>query len=281
MAEVPNVRLKLSNTPESVAVVHQALAGVAESLGLDALETNDLDTAVTEICNNVVLHAYEGQEGSLEVEVYALPGAVEVVVRDRGIGIRPHVGERTQPHTGLGLPIVHALTQRLGFRKLAGGGTEVRMQFAVAQAVMPKALAEDGSGSHIAGEGAPASAIEMALAPRTVARAVLPRVLGALAERACFCGERVADVQLLAGSLAANARDSIAAGHLCVAVELAPRSLELRVGPFRPGSAGRLLDSTDDGDDGLRAAIERLASHRRVAPFDSAEMLELSLLERG
>lgn len=278
MAEVPNVRLSLSNTPESVAVVHQALAGVADSLGLDALETNDLDTAVTEICNNVVLHAYEGQEGSLEVEVYALPGAVEVVVRDRGIGIRPHVGERTQPHTGLGLPIVHALTQRLGFRKLAGGGTEVRMQFAVTPAVALEALAEDGSGSHIVGEGELASAIEMALAPSAVARAVLPRVLGTLAERARFCGERVGDVQLLAGSLAANARDSTAAGHLCVAVKLAPRSLELRVGPLRPGSAGSLLDATDEG---LGAAIERLASDHRVAPFDSAEILELSLLERG
>jgi anti-sigma regulatory factor (Ser/Thr protein kinase) len=280
MAEVPNVRLKLSNAPESVSVVHQALAGVCEILGLDPLETNDLDTAVTEVCKNVVLHAYEGQEGSLQVEVYALPAAVEVVVRDRGIGIRPHVGERTQPHTGLGLPIVHALTQRLGFRKLGGGGTEVRMQFAVPQALALEALTEDRSGSQIAGEGALASpsAIEIALAPSAVARAVLPRVLGELAQRACFCGERVADVQLLAGSLAAIGLDSLAAGHLCVAVELAPRSLELRTGPLRPGSAARLLDS---GSDGLGAAIERLASDHRVAPFDSAEMLELSLLERS
>jgi serine/threonine-protein kinase RsbW len=280
MAEVPNVRLKLSNTPESVSVVHHALAGVSEILGLDPLETNDLDTAVTEVCNNVVLHAYEGQEGSLEVELYALPAAVEVVVRDRGIGIRPHVGERTRPHTGLGLPIVHALTQRLGFRKLGGGGTEVRMQFAVPQALALEALAEDRSGSQIAGEGALASAraIEIALAPSAVARVVLPRVLGELAQRACFCGERVADVQLLAGSLAAIALDSLVAGHLCVAVEPAPRSLELRMGPLRPGSAARLLDS---GSDDLGAAIERLGGDRRVAPFDSAEMLELSLHERG
>jgi serine/threonine-protein kinase RsbW len=280
MAEVPNVRLKLSNTPESVSVVHQALAGVSEILGLDPLETNDLDTAVTEVCNNVVLHAYEGQEGPLEVEVYALPAAVEVVVRDRGIGIRPHVGERTRPHTGLGLPIVHALTQRLGFRKLGGGGTEVRMQFAVPQALELEALAEDGSGSQIAGEGAPASAsaIEMAFGPSAVARAVLPRVLGELAERACFCGERVSDVQLLADSMAANASDSIVASHLLIAVKLAPRSLELRMGPMRPGCAARLLESTTDG---LTAAVERLGGDHSVAPFDSAEMLQLSLLERG
>ena len=277
MAEIPNVCLNLSNRPENVLIVQQALTGVAESLGLDALETNDLNTAVTEVCNNVVLHAYEGQEGPLEVEVYALPGAVDVVVRDHGFGIRPHVGERKQPHTGIGLPIVHALTQRVGFSNLAGGGTEVRMQFAAPQAAAPEPLTEDRLESHIGGEAELASAIEMALAPITVARAVLPRVLGTLAERAHFCTDRISDVQLVADTLAANARDSISGSHLGVAVDLAPRDLELRVGPLRVGSARRLLNSTTDG---LGPAIERLTDDHRVASSDSAEMLTLRLVER-
>jgi serine/threonine-protein kinase RsbW len=277
MAEIPNVCLNLSNRPENVLVVHQALAGVAEKLGLDALETNDLDTAVTEVCNNVVLHAYDGQEGPLEVEVYALPGTVDVVVRDHGIGIRPHVGERKQPHTGLGLPIVHALTQRIAYSNLAGGGTEVRMRFAAPNAAALEPLDPDGLEAHVAGEAELASRIEMALAPITVARAVLPRVLSALAERACFCTERISDVRLLADTLAADARDSISASHLGVAVNLAPRSLELRIGPLRVGSAGTLLGSTSDD---LGPVLERLTDDRRVAACDSAEMLVLRLVER-
>jgi serine/threonine-protein kinase RsbW len=277
MVAIPNVRLSLSNSPESVPVVQQALAGVAASLGLDALETNDLDTAVTEVCNNVVHHAYEGQEGPLEVELYALAGALDVVVRDRGIGIRPHVGERSQPHTGLGMPIVHALTQRIAFSKLAGGGTEVRMQFTTPSAAALEPLEEGELESHVIGEAELASTIEMALAPSSVARAVLPRVLGALAQRARFSSEQIADVRRFSETLAANAGDAIGAGHLGVAVELAPRDLGLRIGPLRAGSATRLLDASTDG---LGPTIELRAGDARVVSSGSAEMLALRLLER-
>ncbi len=278
MTEIPNVRLSLSNRPENVLVVHQAVVGLAENIGLDALETNDLDTAVTEVCNNVVYHAYEGEEGPLEVAVYVFTGAVDVVVRDRGLGIRPHVGERrTQPHTGIGLPIVHALTQCVAFSKLAGGGTEVRMQFSVPNATGPELLDADGLESQVTAKAASTSTIELALAPNTVARAVLPRVLSVLAERACFSADRVRDVRLVADALAANARDSIAGSQLSVAVSLAPHSLDLRVGPLPSGCARRLLDPTIDG---VGAVIERLTEDHRVTSSESAELLGLRLVDR-
>ncbi len=185
MAEIPNVRLSLANSLGNVTVVREALLGVAEALGLDALETDDICTAATETCKNVVHHAYEGQEGPLEVELYTLDRAVDVVVRDHGIGIRPHVGERTQPHTGIGLPMVHALAQRVLYTNIEGGGTEVRMLFAMpnvnalapdANTVEPTVL---GAAEH-ANPAEQASSIELAVTPRALAEAVLPRVLGAL-----------------------------------------------------------------------------------------------------
>jgi anti-sigma regulatory factor (Ser/Thr protein kinase) len=277
MTEIPNVCLNLSNSPENVLVVHQALSGVAETLGLDALESNDLDTAVIEACNNVVRHAYEGVEGPLEVEVYALPGTVDVVVRDHGIGIRPHVGERTQPHTGIGLPIVHALTQRVAYSNLAGGGTEMRMQFTMPNALALEPLHEDGLGPRIAGETEPADTIEMALGPSAVTRAVLPRVLSTLAERVGFSSQRISEVQLVADALAANARDLTSAGHLGVAANLAPGTLQLRIGPSRVGSAGRLLDAGAGGPGGV---IERLSDDHLLASADSAETLVLRFRDR-
>jgi serine/threonine-protein kinase RsbW len=278
MDEIPNVSLSLSNAPESVVVVQQALSGVAVALGLDALEVNDLNTAVTEACNNVVLHAYEGQEGPLEVEVYALAGALDVVVRDRGIGIRPHVGERTQPHTGLGMPIVHALTQRVAFSKRDGGGTEMRMQFTTPAAAAPGPLEGEGLESQIAGAEVGRDTTAIALAPSSVVRAVLPRVLGALARRARFSTDAISGVQLFADTLAANAEDSISIGQLGVTVDLAPDVLELRVGPLHAGAAARLLDSCVDAD-GSRLTIERLP-HFRDASRDSTETLALLMRER-
>jgi len=287
MGEIANVSVRLSSAPESVAVVQQALGGVAAELGLDALEANDVNTAVTEVCNNVVLHAYEGTRGPLEVAVHVLAGALEVVVRDRGIGIRPHLGERTQPHTGLGMPIVHALTQRLVFSKLDGGGTEVRLLFTTPDVLAPDALAGDQLESRTAGEGEDEHTIAIALGPSTIARAVLPRILGALAKRAQFSSEGIAEVQLLADALARNAGEWLAAGQLGLTVELAPHELELYVGPLRAGGAATVLDSTA-GAGGVGLLIERLSGDPHDAsldphdaPGDAGELLALRLLERG
>jgi serine/threonine-protein kinase RsbW len=274
MADIPNVWLNLRNRPENVLVVRQALSGVAENLGLDPVETNDLNTAATEACNNVVQHAYEGEEGPLEVEVYAQGGAIEVVVRDHGVGIRPRTDE--EPHTGIGLPVIHALTQRVEFRNLPGGGTEVRMQFPAPGTDGLEAIATDGSLAAQAAKGDGASAIEMTLAPGAVAQAVLPRVLIALAARAYFSTDRISDVQLVADTLVRNAAKSISGSHLGVAVKLAPRDLELHVGPLRSGSAERLLAS----DDGVGSVIELLTDDQQVSSTDSVETLALRLLER-
>jgi serine/threonine-protein kinase RsbW len=283
VAELPNVCLTLSNRPDNVLLVRQALTGVAENVGLDALERNDLNTAVTEACNNVVQHAYEGEEGPLEVEIYALQGAVEVVVRDHGIGIRPHAADAEEAHSGIGLPVVHALTQSVGFSNLPGGGTEVRMQFAAPAASAPQPLAEGAHGGHHVRRGGSSeddgTTLEMMLAPTTVARSVLPRVLSALAARAYFSTDRISDVQLVADALAANAGDSISGSQLGVAVDLAPRSLELRVGPLQSGSAEKLIGASAFAD-GLGAVLERLSDGHRVAVADSVETLALRLVER-
>lgn len=280
MAETPIVSLCLSNRPESVAVVQRALSGVAAELGLDALESNDLNTAVTEVCNNVVLHAYDGQEGQLEVEVHALAGALDVVVRDRGIGIRPHVGERTQPHTGLGMPIVHALTQRLLFSKLAGGGTEVRMQFTTPDAAVLEPLADDATPDpESVRAGAGEHAIALALAPSSVTHAVLPEFLRALAKQALFSTEAIADVGLIADALAAGARDSIGERRLHLTVEVQGEKLELRVGPLPVGAAARLFDAVLSTR-ASRLLTERLPENCDAASRDSDELLALRLLER-
>jgi serine/threonine-protein kinase RsbW len=275
MADTPNVSLNLSNRAENVLVVRQALTGVGETLGLDAIETNDLNTAVTEACNNVVLHAYDGEEGPLEVEVYALAGGIAVVVRDHGRGIRPRSGGE-EFHPGIGLPVIQALARRVQFRDLSPGGTEVRMEFAARDARETKPLDGDGWEARAGASSELANTVNMTMAPSSLAQAVLPRVLSALAARAHFSTDRISDVQLVA-DIVANAPDSISGSHLGVAVTLTPRNLELRIGPLRTGYARRMIDSAPDG---LGGVIERLTDDHRVASEDSQETLALRLAER-
>ena len=83
----PNVRLNLANTPENVVLVREMLSGVGEAIELDPSDLNDVRTAVTEACNNVVLHAYEGNPGPLEIELYLADRSLGVLVRDHGVGL--------------------------------------------------------------------------------------------------------------------------------------------------------------------------------------------------
>src|ERR1700722_16340406 len=133
IGESPNVWLTLSNHPDNVVLVREALSGMAETVGVDGVDLNDIRTAVTEACNNVVLHAYEGEEGPLHVEVYLSADVVEVVVRDHGTGIKPHIRDE-KAALGIGLSIIQALAPRVEFKDVAGGGTEVRMEFATPSA---------------------------------------------------------------------------------------------------------------------------------------------------
>ncbi len=281
MAEIPNVCLSLPNRPENVLVVRQALTGVAGAIGLDAVETNDLNTAVTEACNNVVMHAYGGKEGPLEVDVYVLADAVAVVVGDRGAGIGPlpELDDGDELRTGLGLPVIQALARDVQINARENGGTSVRMEFPASTAGALEPLADgEHYASLFAGESAPASDVELRLAPNALARAVLPRVLSALAARARFSTDRISDVQIVADVLAAKSPESISGSHLDVGVAVAPRDLRLRLGPLQSGRGQSLLEAAADGS---TPVIEQLTDgHDCLLRDDAQETLELRLLER-
>jgi anti-sigma regulatory factor (Ser/Thr protein kinase) len=272
MPNTANVRLGLPNRPENVLVIRQALTGLADVLALDAIETNDLNTAVTEASNNVVMHAYEGEEGPLEMEAFVAGDALAVVVRDRGVGMRQHDGEGT----GMGLAVIDALVTRVAYSEPSGGGTEVHMEFPLPREVALEAppageAAENGAPLRTPGAN---GAVELQLAPPALARAILPRVLSALAARAHFSTDRIADVRTVADVLAANAGESLYGSHLAVGVTTSPRNLELRVGPLRTGHGESLIAAAADG---LAPLIERLTDDRRVAPEGACETLELRL----
>jgi serine/threonine-protein kinase RsbW len=128
-ATLPEVRMTMPARPEGVAVVRQALAGMADALDFDAAVLADMKMAVSEACTNVVVHAYDDVEGILEVDIRAGDSELTVVVRDHGAGIQPRPSRREVPALGLGLPLIAALSDAFELRGSAGQGTEVRMTF--------------------------------------------------------------------------------------------------------------------------------------------------------
>ncbi|HEX3911115.1 MAG TPA: ATP-binding protein [Solirubrobacteraceae bacterium] len=276
MAEAPNVCLTLSNQPENVLLVREALSGVAETVGVDGVDLNDIRTAVTEACNNVVLHAYEGAEGPLQVELYLMAEAVEVVVRDHGTGIRPHIRSEEEAALGIGLSIIQALAPRVEFKDVPGGGTEVRMEFATPSTAAVRSLGDEGFQPPAVSAAELATTTGLSVAPSALARKVLPRVMCVLAARARFTTDRISDTELLADVLVADGFESSAREHLTVVVDVGTRELQLRMGPLGSGSAGRLIASSE-GEVG--PVIEKLTDERHVRSEGAFEMLELRILD--
>jgi serine/threonine-protein kinase RsbW len=130
-AAAADVRLTLPARPEGVAVVRQALAGMADALDFDAAVLADMKMAVSEACTNVVVHAYDdGADGLLEVAMAAEERGLTIRVRDHGSGIHPHATQtRDVPALGLGLPLIAALSDAFELSGGTGKGTEVRMTF--------------------------------------------------------------------------------------------------------------------------------------------------------
>jgi anti-sigma regulatory factor (Ser/Thr protein kinase) len=265
-----------------VLLVRQALSGLAETVGLDAIAHNDVSTAVTEACNNVILHAYGGGEGPLEVELSSTPTGLDVIVRDHGNGIRTGIKSAEEVSDGIGLPVIQALSDTVEFRDLPGSGTEVTMHFEAAQATPLEARwdgAADGAELEAIDRTTPADVTLMTVAPTEVARTVVPRVLSTLAARAYFSTDGISDTQILADALVAHTDGSVSASHLSVGVSVAPRNLELRIGPLRSGRAEELFAET--ADDGIAAVLQRLTDGHTVSPAGTAEMLDLRLAQRG
>jgi anti-sigma regulatory factor (Ser/Thr protein kinase) len=105
----PGFRLVMPSRAENVAVVRQAVGGAIDVLELDESRLLDINAAVSEACNNVVIHAYEGREGPMRVQLQIEANQLEVVVSDDGVGIRPGPPQDELEIQGLGLSVIHTL----------------------------------------------------------------------------------------------------------------------------------------------------------------------------
>jgi serine/threonine-protein kinase RsbW len=280
MAKSPNVRLEISNRPENVVLVREAITGVAETIGLDGSDLSDIRTAVTEACNNVVLHAYSGEEGPLEVEISVIPPSFEVIVRDKGVGIDLDAVKEGSGEPGIGLPVIGALAQSVEFVRPDGGeGTEVVMAFAVADGRSLDPVSGDHDVFTLSADMDDETTTRVCIGPTSLARTVLPRVLSVLAARAELSTDRISDTQLLADALAAHAGRSIDGSHLSMAVSARPRELRLRVGPLIAGRGEQLILDSDLG--GLGPVLGKLADSHGVTRSEDYDILDLQLSERG
>jgi serine/threonine-protein kinase RsbW len=268
-----HVRLHLSSRPENVGLAREVLAGLAETVALSREQYDDMRTAVTEACNNVVQHAYEDEEGPLVLELRVLDDAVEVVVRDQGVGMADGAAEAAGD-LDIGLPVMLALADRVEVGAGPHGGTEVSMRF-----LAPGVEAIDGLGAH--GDGPPEISLpdvqvsaRVAFSSVELAVAILPRIAASLAARAHFSTDRASDVQLLSDAIAVAASELTNGPHLEVALGTGRRCLDMQIGPLRVGGAELLQRRS-------LPAIDRLTDEASVTAIGPDEVLLLRIHDRA
>jgi serine/threonine-protein kinase RsbW len=258
------LRLTLPATAENVMVVRQAVAGVGEALSLSGSRIADLKTVVTEACNNVVLHAYDGDPGPLEVTAEPRSGELEVQVADEGKGFRPRANQGDES-LGLGLPLIAALSDSFEISGGAGQGSRTTIRFGYD----PPEFGNNGTSAQVAEE------LEIAITPGDMVKPVLARVIGALAARAEFSVDRLADTVLLGDAVSSSAGTDFASGRVGIAIKDRDGTLGVRVGPLVEGAGERLLGEMElPGAGSLRSLASRMeVTKGETREGDQAEFL--------
>lgn len=120
------LRFELMSVADSVGLIRAVIRSVARASDLDDDLVDDMRSAISEACNNVVLHAYRSTPGPLIFSLTVQADSIEAVVRDQGCGIRP-VPQRSRG-LGMGVALINSLADRAEFES-SELGTEVRMRF--------------------------------------------------------------------------------------------------------------------------------------------------------
>lgn len=272
----PAVRLELDSRPETLTLVRGVLAGVAELIGLDPELLDDLKTAVSEACNNVVMHAYDGETGPLAVRMYIEPEAIEVVVLDRGCGLPP-LAPADETIRGVGLSVIRALAEQAEFRTPPDGGTEIRMSFAGERDGkplfhLPSRPGPDDDDAWLTGDAV------VSLSPISLLAGVLGRVARALAARARFSLDRFSDVYLVTDAIAAHAGRCAKGPRMSFGVTTDAQRLELTIGPFAEGSGSQL--SHQGPEYSAASALTMLSDELEVRPGDGGEVIRVVMVDR-
>ena len=191
-------------------------------------------------------------------------GELEIVIADEGKGFRPRANA-SGPSLGLGLPLIAALSDSFEISGGTGQGSRTTIRFGYA----PPELSNNGTPTDVPEE------LEMAITPGAMVKPVLARVIGALAARAEFSVDRLADTVLLGDAVSSSDEGDYADGRVGISIKDGAGTLDVRVGPLVEGAGERLLAEMElPGQGSLRSLASTMEVAKGETPAgESAEFL--------
>lgn len=125
-----HIRISLPGKPEYVSIARLTASVIANQMGFDIDDVEDIKVAVGEACNNAVLHG-KSQEEVFEVQFEVQSSRMVIEVSDNGSGFdmdeyqAPAPGELKE--NGLGIFIMKTLMDEVDFIPVQNNGTTIRL----------------------------------------------------------------------------------------------------------------------------------------------------------
>lgn len=118
---------------DNLKTVRSFISETGKSLGASEEAIGDMCLVVDEAVTNVILHGYNGSEGTVKVVVEREDDALAITIRDRARPFdpstveAPHLEESLmeRDYGGMGVFLINKLTDEARFRQLADGGNEL------------------------------------------------------------------------------------------------------------------------------------------------------------
>lgn len=124
------VCLSIPTKSEYVSVARLTSSVIANNMGFDIEDIEDIKVAVGEACNNAVLHT-ENHESTFDLSFLAEPEKLTIEVRDTGKGFSlDNYKEPDLAHPkehGLGIFIMKSLMDDIEIESKVGTGTSIKM----------------------------------------------------------------------------------------------------------------------------------------------------------
>jgi len=127
--------LRFSAELKNLAAIRRFVQERAEALQADPALIPDIIQAVDESASNIILHGYQGQPGTIEVEVVLVGDDLVIRLRDQAPPFDP-TGVPTpdltlpleaRPLGGLGVYLTRVLMDDVSYRAPAQGGNELTL----------------------------------------------------------------------------------------------------------------------------------------------------------
>jgi serine/threonine-protein kinase RsbW len=135
MADI--LKMSVPGKPEYVGTVRMTAASIASHAGFDIEAIEDIKVAVSEACNNTVVHACKAHVAEFEVEFASSEEALVITVSDAGLGYDTATYEEPVPgelqEGGLGIFIIRALMDEVNITSERGTGTSICMKKYIAR----------------------------------------------------------------------------------------------------------------------------------------------------